>query len=156
MHGHGCRSRQVVVVAALAGERDRVRECWQRRYRCRRCGCVAVVLPVGVVPRYLYSVAAIAASFFLVAASPLGEGLDDADAYEQQGLYVRFPSPAKQPMRWRSLGRWALRGREWWPSWANDEVRSLLAGFVICSGGRGRSAALEAAVSTHARWGCVM
>lgn len=156
LHGHGVRSREVVVVAVLDGERDRVRECWQRRYRCKLCGCVAVVLPAGVMPRYLYSVAAIVASFFLVAAPPVGEGLDDADAYERQGMLARPASPAKQPIRWRSLDRWVRRGRDWWPGWTSGDMPSLLVGFVVISGGRGREAALEAAVSTHARWGCAM
>ena len=60
LHGHGCRIRMVVVAPALGDDAPtEVLECWQRRYRCTACKAILVVLPAGVMPRYLYSAAAI-------------------------------------------------------------------------------------------------
>ncbi len=44
------------------------------------CRAVLTVLPVGGLPRYLYSVPAILGAFLLVAPAPLGEGQTDAEA----------------------------------------------------------------------------
>ena len=49
----------VVVAPATSGRPAEVVESWSRRYRCTACGAITVVLPDGVMPRFLYSAAAI-------------------------------------------------------------------------------------------------
>lgn len=44
----------------------------------------------GVLPRFLYSVAAIVLALLFVADPPLGDGLSDAAAYARQGLFARL------------------------------------------------------------------
>lgn len=128
LHGHGCRTRQIVVQPVAQKRRARLLECWERRYRCTKCKRVMVALPKGVIPRYLYSVAAIVMAFLLVAERPIGQGLTDGEAYRRQGMYAQLCSYAESPYRWRSLGRWARCAQKWWPSWCGS-LPSLLIGF---------------------------
>ena len=126
LHGHGVRTRMVVVapvlllVAAVGGDPAQVLECWERRYRCTACGAILVVLPKGVMPRYLYSAAAIVAAFFLVAKQPVGQGLSQAEAYDRQGMLRGATSRAfSDPgYYWPSLKRWAARARCRWTGWS--------------------------------------
>jgi hypothetical protein len=122
------------------------------------CRAVLVVLPAGVMPRYLYSAAAIVVAFFLVARPPIGEGMSQAQAYDRQGMFAGLtPKVETDPSyRWRSLGRWARRAREWWSGWVGPRRSSLLALFVERSGGRGLVEAVRVALAGHARWGCPM
>lgn len=157
MQGHGVRLRQVVVPPLVEAGQPRVCECWERRYRCVACRVVLVVLPRGVMPRYLYSAAAIVTAFFLVAEPPIGEGLTDAAAYRRQGMYCRLSSDAEADpqYRWRSPGRWARLAEEWWPDGAGRGLGGLLVLFLERAGGR-RGEALRVAVDGHVRWGCPM
>lgn len=147
------RSRDVVVAAALGAAQARVVECWQRRYRCTACKAVGVVLPRGVMPRYLYSAGAIVAALFLSAAPPVGDGASDAEAYAHQGMYRRGVCDAAEPYRWRSLGRWAAAAPTWWPNVPFGGITTLLVRFLERSGTGGRRDALAAALGTHVRWG---
>ena len=158
LQGHGCRIRQVVVMPAFLVSAARLGECGERRYRCIACRAIAVVLPRGVLPRYLYSVAAIVVAFCLVAPPPVGAGLSDGAAYVRQGMYARRCSDAEADpeYRWRSLGRWAALAEQWWPGWPGRSVSALLVLFLERSGGQGLAAAVRVAVDGHARWGCPM
>lgn len=135
-------------------------ECWSRRYRCTRCGAVHTVLPVGVLPRFLYSVFAIAWAFALVAARPVGHGQSHAAAYDAQGMNATRGWTKPWPFRWRSLDRWRARLPVWWPAWS--DIEALLVGLRRRSGegiGAGTDAAaalLEAAARSHVRWGRAM
>lgn len=153
LHGHGIRIRTVVVLPATADERAEVGECWQRRYRCTACGTILVVLPAGVMPRYLYSAGAIVVAFLLVEAEPVGRGLAHFDAYQRQGMYVRLSAGAlAEPCyRWRSLDRWSDRAPLWWPAWPGS-VASLLVAFVQQAGRDDLEAVVRVAVSGHVGW----
>jgi len=176
LQGHGVRERTVVVFPAVSdllvrigtgvqvgsclqiGTSDQrggcVQECWERRYRCTACRSVEVVLPEGVMPRFLYSAAAIVMAFFFVGEQPVGDGMTDAEAYDRQGMLADvLPKVELDPCyRWRSLERWARLAQQWWSSWTGS-LRSLLAGFVERSGGQGRIGVLRVAVGSHVRWG---
>lgn len=160
LQGHGRRTRLVVVTAAVGDEDDGVQvvECWQRRYRCKACHGVSVILPKGVLPRFLYCVAAIVFGFFLVEDPPVGEGLSQAEAYDRQGMLRDVTSRAfRDPgYRWRSLQRWAARARQWWTDWTGETLSGLLLLFVERAGGQSRAAAVEVAVDSHVRWGLTM
>ncbi len=153
LHGHGIRTRWVVVPPALgvfpaAGQ---LVECWQRRYRCTACGAVCVVLPRGVLPRFLYTVAAIVLAILLVADPPLGDGLSDAAAYARQGLFAKLSTYAEEPYRWRSLDRWAARAAQWWSGWSGD-LAALLLLFIERARTSDRADILNVAVAHHVRW----
>lgn len=155
LHGHGWRTREVVVMPAFDACSEIV-ECWARRYRCTACHAVAVVLPRGVVPRYLYSTAAIVMALFLVEEAPVGDGHTDADAYARQGMYRRTSWSEASPYRWRSLDRWSWMAARWWPNQATDGVTALLVSWLERSGGLGRAQAVLAAVCMHVQWGEAM
>ena len=112
-----------------------------------------VVLPWGVMPRFLYSVAAIVVAFLLVAERPTGEGLSDAEAYRRQGMYAQLSTYAEDPYRWRSLTRWTSLACEWWLSWSGDALSSLLIGFLERAGGRDVDEMVRVAVDGHVQWG---
>lgn len=154
LHGHGVRLRTVVVLPALSKGGDRLCECWQRRYRCTACGAVAVVLPAGVMPRCLYSTAAVVVAFFLTAAAPLGRGHSHDEAYRRQGMYSRLSTggQAEPCWRWRSLDRWAAMAGQWWPQGQGFAVSSLLVGWIERSGGGGLAGQVRAALDSHVGW----
>lgn len=153
LHGHGVRMRQVVVPPAFEdGLFVRVVECWQRRYRCTACGAITVVLPRGVLPRFLYSVAAIVVAFFLVSAPPIGAGMSDAQAYARQGMFATLSSYAEEPYRWRSLGRWLGHATAWWSGWTGT-LSSLLLLFAERAPRPALAEAVHVAITHHVRWG---
>jgi len=154
VQGHGVRERQVVVWAAC-GSRATDGACWVRRYCCTACRAVLTVLPRGVMPRYLYSAAAIAMALALTAPPSAGDGLTDAEAYERQGMYSVTRWLEAAPYRWRSLDRWRARALAAWWSGA-DTVEGLVVSWQTRAAGPGRGALLEAAVNAHALWGRAM
>ena len=157
VHGHGKRERSVVVAPVLDDDDDvELLECWVRRYECQCCGAVITVLPKGVLPRCLYSAAAIVTAFLLVAAEPVGEGLSEADAYDLQGMYRRRCWRTLDPYRWRSLDRWFGMAGRWWPGRAITGLEELLLGFVVDAGSHDRREVLVVALGAHARWGCTV
>lgn len=154
LHGHGVRTRGVVVAPA-SGCGPRLRECWCRRYRCTQCGAVTTVLPVGVMPRYLYSVLAIVLAFTLVAEEPVGQGLTDTLAYKRQGMNRLRRWHRGFDWRWRSLDRWKARVPNWWPG-LPDTLEGLLIGLRHRAGGTDPPALLAAAIASHVRWGATV
>ncbi len=156
VHGHGVRFRLVVVWPTADGERPKLGECWQRRYRCTACLAVMVVLPRGVMPRYLYSAGAIVVAWLLTAEPPVGEGSSDAEAYERQGMYRQTRWTDAQPYRWRSLDRWAALAGAWWPSLADGGLHALLVGLWERSRTGERQEVITAALDAHVWWGSAM
>ena len=158
LHGHGVRAREVVVLPALDAASRRLGECWSRRYRCTACGAVRTVLPRGLVPRHLYSVAAVIVAFVLVVAEPIGEGLTDGQAYVLQGMYSVTGWNDGGPYRWRSLDRWARAARErWWPGHAPlGDLASLVVSFRAHAARDGLAPLVEAGTRSHASWGSAM
>ncbi len=148
------RTRQVVVPPALDGRPGLV-ECWCRRYRCTECGAAQTVLPVGVIPRYLYSAFAVVVAFTLIAAPAVGHGLTDALAYKRQGMNRVRRWHRGVDWRWSSLGRWAAQIRTWWPD-LPDTVEGLLIGLRQRAGSTDPPALLAAAAASHVRWGAAM
>lgn len=154
MHGHGVRTRSVIVLPALDGRAGLV-ECWCRRYRCTNCRVVLTVLPVGVMPRYLYSAFAIVWAFSLVAAEPAGHGLTHALAYKRQGMNRVRRWHRGVDWRWRSVDRWAAQIGTWWPGLPGT-VEALLFGLIRRAGSTDPPALLAAAAGSHVRWGSAM
>jgi hypothetical protein len=156
--GHGVRERDVVVLPALGEGPTECESCWVRRYLCIRCRCTQTVLPRGMMPHYLYSMAAIVMAFVLTVSSPLGLGLSDWDAYIRQGMYGEWASQegVGLPYRWRSLSRWSVTASTWWSSWATGGPGGALVDFRQRAEPRGLQGLLEAAVDLHVQWGGVM
>ena len=144
----------MVIPPALVGRPDLV-ECWCRRYRCTECKAVTTVLPLGVLPRYLYSAFAIVVAFTLVAAEPVGRGLTDALAYERQGMNRVRSWRRGVDWRWRSIGRWSAQIAAWWPDLPST-VEGLLLALEVRSGSRDPPALLAAAAGSHVRWGAAV
>lgn len=153
LHGHGVRIRWVVVSPAIDAACTAVRlvECWQRRYRCTACGAITVVLPRGILPRFLYSVAAMVVAFYVAAAPPVGEGQSEAAAYARQGMFAKRSTYAEEPYRWRSIDRWSAHAREWWSGWTGT-ISSLLVLFAERARSPSLVALLQAAITHHVRW----
>ena len=156
LHGHGQRMRTVVVLPATEDGYAEVGECWVRRFRCTKCKAVPSVLPRGVLPRYLYSALAIVSSFFMVAKHPVGDGLNQGEAYKRQGMYRRVRRLSVGSFRWRSIGRWVGLIPRWWPDQASFTLESLLVSFVERAGDVGRQEALGCAIASHVAWGAAM
>ena len=114
LQGHGKRQREVVVPAVI-DEEDEVEllECWVRRYRCTLCRAVVTVLPKGVLPRYLYSAAAMVMAFLLVADRPVGEGLSDADRQRIRDRIQEVRGEIRDARRAAREAREALDRAEW-------------------------------------------
>lgn len=151
LHGHGVRHRSVVVPPATADQTAVVGECWSRRYRCTACGAITLVLPDGVMPRFLYSAAAIVLAWLLTAPRPDGHSLDDATAYDRQGLLKRLRWHRRDDFRWRSLDRWSRQIGAWWPHRAARTAAALVTELVAEVGGDER-AVLGRALGSHVRW----
>lgn len=155
-HGHGKRWRLVAIPGDGEGL---VVRAWQRRYRCTRCGTTILVVPIGMLPRFVYTLFAIVAAWFSAASVPIGDGLDDAKVYAGHGVDRLTPDLHRVNPRWYSLQRWSMLASAWWPSrptaggW-RDQVAALLAGFVAGKGGR--DGAIARAVAAHAAAGAAM
>ncbi len=155
LHGHGIRLRNVLVPPALDDGRPTLEECWSRRYKCQNCQAVLTVLPVGVMPRFLYSAFAILSALFLVAERPIGEGLTDEEAYDRQGMNpIRGWNVMSENYRWRSIGRWVARIETWWPFATDSET--LLTALLRRAGCRDHEPMMAAAIRSHVRWGAAM
>lgn len=103
--GHGTRFRMVrgVIEADTAPTATRVRT---RRYRCRGCGAVLVVVPVGVLPRRRYGLFTL-----LVALAAFGLERRSLSAIRAQ---VAHPAVAGHAARggWHALRRWCHAVRD--------------------------------------------
>ena len=113
------------------------------------------MLPVGVIPRFLYSAFAIVLAFTLVAAPPVGQGLAHDAAYDRQGMNPIRSRRVGVPWRWASLDRWAARIQTWWPGPPNT-VGGLLIGLHERAGSTDPPDLLAAAAASHVRWGAAM
>jgi len=116
---------------------------------------VPTVLPPGVLPCHLYSLMAIVRAWVLVAAEPVGQGVDDPLAYAVQGRKQATSWTKPWPYRWRSLDRWASRIEAWWPGRAATDCHALLVGFVS-EAGDDLHAILGRATASHVRCGAAM
>ena len=119
--------------------------------------------PPGVLPGFLYSLAAILTAWFLAADSPVGDGLDDKAVYALLGVDRRLEeqeSGHSGRRRWRSLRRWLAMAPCWWPTrpalgatW-RARAGALLVGFVPGDGERG--GAIRRAIAAHVSGGTAM
>lgn len=114
------------------------------------------MLPVGVMPRFLYSAFAIVIAFVLVAEKPVGDGLDHADAYDRQGMNPRRDwNIGSVAYRWRSIDRWRRHLGAWWPG-LPDDIEPFLVGLFRRAGSTELREVLTAAARSHVRWGAAM
>jgi hypothetical protein len=108
IEGNGERPRQVVVPTFQDGLRLVRITCWSRRFLCTRCGKSIVVLPSGVSPGCLYSVAAMVVvwwkSWSLMRADARHNEVDNA----QVSVDSRRDDVGEE-RRWRTPYRWAAR-----------------------------------------------
>ena len=86
LHGHGSRTRSVVLPPHRGSRRCRFVVVWVRRYRCVDCGVACSVLPTGILPRCTYSLASIIAAWLDAVDKPTGNGLGDEEVLARQGL----------------------------------------------------------------------
>jgi len=157
--GHGGRWHDVVV----PGDKPTLAQVWTRRFLCRRCDQTCSVSPPGILPRHVYSLAAILTAWFLAAERPVGDGLDDEAVYALLGVdrwLETQESGHAGRRRWRSLRRWVACASTWWPTrpaigatW-RDRAASLLVGFIPGDGGR--DGAIQRALSAHVAGGTAM
>ncbi len=97
--GHGLRER--TIEGPLAPGQDAcATEVATRRYRCRACGAVLVVVPRGVAPGYRYSLSAIAWALALWACAEL------TAAEVRRRTSTAKVIGAASATRWASLRRW--------------------------------------------------
>lgn len=68
LEGHGARRRDVVVVNDGELRFERI-TCWSRRFLCNACGRCCAVLPEGVLPGSIYSLAAVIVAWFAASAT---------------------------------------------------------------------------------------
>ena len=108
IEGNGERARQVVVPIFQDGLRFVRIACWSRRFLCTRCGKSIVVLPPGVVPGCLYSVAAMVVAWW-TSWSPLGADERRHEAVCAPEGVDRRRDGVGADRRWRAPYRWATR-----------------------------------------------
>lgn len=103
--GHGLRRRQLRGPQEPLGPPQTV-ELWLRRYRCRPCGAIVLVMPQGVVPRRYYAAPAIALALALYALCQLSAAKVRAQVNPWQVV------GATAADGWSTLTRWcrAIRG----------------------------------------------
>lgn len=97
--GHGLRTRAVEGPVAV-GEAPVFTEIRARRYGCRACGAILVVLPRGVGRGYRYALAAIALGLALWASGVPGPKV-------RSKVSTSKTVGASSAARWASLRRWA-------------------------------------------------
>lgn len=107
LEGHGARRRDVIVVVNDGELRFERITCWSRRFLCNACGRCCAVLPEGVLPGNLYSLAAVIVAWF-AASSWMGSASSRASAVcAPQGADRSLPDAMMS--RWRTPYRWARR-----------------------------------------------
>lgn len=136
MHGHGLRERQLRGVLEPGGPPVIV-VLLLRRFLCLVCGCVATVVPRGVVCGRLYSAGAIALALALFG---LGEQSEAAVRQRSSPWQVVGATAAKG---WSALRRWvrAIRSGRLWPSltalradWSVRDVARRVASALAARG----------------------
>lgn len=105
LHGHGLRARTVIV---WVGGRSKLTEILARRYVCRACDAVALVMPGDVARRCLYTLSVIAAA--LAHWSHRGWSAETTRA-----AFGAFPVLGAAAEGWPSLVRWSHMAERLWP-----------------------------------------
>lgn len=105
LHGHGLRPRTVIV---RADGRSVLTEIAARRYVCRACDAVALVVPADVARRCLYTLTLIAAAL----ASWSHGGLA---AHAVRAAFSAFSVLGAAATGWPSLKRWTGMVTQLWP-----------------------------------------
>lgn len=105
LHGHG-RRRRNLWGSAEAGAQAVIDTVLLRRYRCVDCKTVCTVAPRGIATGFRYGLAAIGAALLL-----WGVWSWTAARVRNKVSPNHIVGPS-EPARWRSLNRWARRGRE--------------------------------------------
>jgi hypothetical protein len=124
-----------------------------RRYRCRSCGAVVTVAPHGLLPRMLYSGAAVALALSEWASQRI------ATWRLRAGVSPRRGSACEREHGWRAVARWAHSAQRWWswlrvePGRARDralQIAQQLAGRALSATGLLSSLACEGALRADA------
>jgi len=97
--GHGLRARATEGPLA-PGSAPALLDVWTRRYRCRACEAILVVVPAGVGKSYRYSRSAIAAALALWAYERVSAATVRARTSTAKTI------GASSATRWASLRRW--------------------------------------------------
>lgn len=108
IEGNGERARQVVVPIFQGGLRFVRITCWSRRFLCSRCGKSIVVLPPGVIPGCLYSVAAMVVAWWTSCPLVGAEARAHEAVCAAEGVDRRRDGVGED-RRWRTPYRWATR-----------------------------------------------
>jgi hypothetical protein len=95
-------------VIVQAGGRSQLTEILARRYLCRACGAVALVMPADVARRCLYTLSVIAAAI----AQWSHGGWSAAAVRSAFGAFLLLGAAARG---WPSLVRWARKAERLWP-----------------------------------------
>lgn len=140
--GHGTRARQLRGPASV-GQLPSLRQIVVRRYRCRGCGGVLVVVPRGVLPRRHFSAGAIALALFRLAGG--ARVVDIRCEVGGQGETAAWPTMR----RWLRAGRqsrlWASV-RESPPDWGRRRVAERIAMTLIAHAPTAHGASLDVRV----------
>lgn len=105
LHGHGLRARTVIV---QVGGRSKLTELLARRYVCRACDAVALVMPADVARRCLYTLSVIAAAL-----AQWSHGGWSAAAV--RSVFGAFLLRGDAATGWPSLVRWTRMAERLWP-----------------------------------------
>lgn len=151
IESNGVRFRPVVIPDFRDGVGLRRVRCWTRRYRCTGCKRSCTVLPKGVLPGCVYSIAAIALCWWTRFAP---SGALDSEVPVCAPAGADRPIAASPPARWRSPYRWFARIDKLWPAVVSGggSWRTWLKGLMLSFAIGARSFGPEAIV----RWALAM
>lgn len=138
LHGHGLRARTVIV---QVGGRSKLAEILARRYVCRACDTVVLVMPADVARRCLYTLSVIAGA--------LAQWSHDGwPAAAVRSAFGAFPLLGDAAAGWPSLVRWSSMAERLWPR----------IGRLPCSSPRALAHRVSAKLSAFAPvpWGRVL
>lgn len=162
MHGDGITHRRVPWPILEAGELIvRWLVVVGRRFRCPECLSTRRVTHPGLRHGATYGSAMVAALLYVVASSPLGQGLDHNDAFRlvhDRDLPISERARSGRA-RWSSIRRWLRSPQRIWPAMAvpsgttQRRTDAIIAGFGI---GHPLHEVLDAAVAAHAHGGLAM
>jgi hypothetical protein len=105
LHGHGLRARTVIV---QVGGRSAITEIEARRYVCRACDAVVLVVPADVARRCLYTLSVIAAALAQWSHGGLPAGA-------VRSAFSAFAIVGDAATGWPSLVRWSHMAQRLWP-----------------------------------------
>lgn len=124
LHGHGLRARTIVEHAA---GRAKLTEIAARRYVCRACDAVVLVLPADVARRCVYTLSVIAAAL----AQWSHAGLS---ARVVRSVFNPFAVLGDAARGWPSLARWCGMAERLWPRIAPLSLASpLITAHQVCA-----------------------